>query len=162
MEIWRDLKGHEQYSVSSRGRIKNKKTGRVYVGSVNNHGYVRFDLCENGKRFVVAAHRAVAETFLQPSPGRGYVNHKDGDKTNNSIDNLEWCTPKENSVHAYTILGRQAHNKKAVKCIETGVVYESAMEAERKTGIKNGCINRCCTGQRKSTNGLKWEYAALV
>lgn len=162
MEKWRDLKGHEQYLVSSCGRIKNKKTGRIYVGSVNNRGYVRFDLCENGKRFVVAAHRVVAEAFLPTSPGRDYVNHKDGDKTNNNIDNLEWCTPKENSVHAYTILGRQANNKKAVKCLDTGIVYESAMDAERKTGIKNTNINRCCTGQRKSANGQKWEYAALV
>lgn len=162
MEKWKDLTGHNGYLVSTCGRIKNKKTGRIYNGSVNNHGYVRFDLCENGKRFAIAGHRAVAEAFLPPSAGRDCVNHKDGDKTNNSVNNLEWCTPRENVIHAYTVLGRQAHNKKPVRCIETGIVYESALDAERKTGIKNGCINRCCTGQRKSTNGLKWEYAALV
>lgn len=139
-----------------------KSIGKIFSGQVNKRGYVRFDLCENGKRFIIHGHRAVAEAFLPRIDGKPFVNHKDGDKTNNLVENLEWCTAKENSVHAYHTLGCEPINKKSVICIETGVEYESVMDAERKTGISNSLIVRCCNGQRKSTHNLHWKYAVVV
>lgn len=162
MEVWKDLLGHKEYMVSSLGRIMRKSTGKIYSGNVNGKGYVRFDLCECGQRFVVHGHRAVAEAFLENVPGKPFVNHKDGNKANNAVENLEWCTAKENSIHAFHTLGCEPINKKSVICIETGVEYESVMDAERKTGIPNGLIVRCCNGQRKSTHNLHWKYAVIV
>ena len=154
--------GHEAYSVSSNGRIMRKDTGKIYTGTVDNHGYVRFDLSEHGKRFVVAAHRAVAEAFIRKVDGKLYVNHKDGDKSNNNVQNLEWCTCSENMAHAFHVLGRSPWNKRAVQCVETGIIYDSAWEAQRQTGISNVLINRCLTGRRKSTHKLHWIYAETI
>lgn len=162
MEIWKDLVGHDQYMVSSIGRIMRKDTGKIHVGSKTNRGYIRFDISENGKRFSILCHRAVALAFIPNIHGKKEVNHKDGDKTNNTVGNLEWCTPVENMQHAFRVLGREPVNKIPVICLETGIVYESAYEAERKTGISNVQINRCCTGKRKSTRNTHWRYAGLV
>lgn len=158
MEIWKEVAGHPSYLISSFGRIKRKGKKKIHSGSINNKGYVRFDLSENGKRFVLAAHRAVAEAFIQREDGKDIVNHKDGNKRNNNVDNLEWCTCKENSIHAFSVLGIQPVNKKAVMCIETGVIYESTMDAERKTGIFASRISSCCTGKRNTTKGYHWKY----
>lgn len=162
MEVWKDLLGHKEYMVSSLGRIMRKSTGKIYLGQVNNKGYVRFDLCEDGKRFVVHGHRAVAEAFIPRISGKPFINHKDGNKTNNRVDNLEWCTAKENSIHAFHVLGCEPINKKPVICVETGMEYESIMAAERETGIPNNCIARCCNGQRVSTHHTHWKYAVVV
>jgi len=159
MEEWRDLCGHEAYSVSSNGRIMRKDTGRIYKGTVNSRGYVRFDLSEHGRRFVVAAHRAVAEAFIPKVDGKSYVNHKDGNKLNNNVQNLEWCTCSENTTHAFNVLGRKPSKRFAVKCVETGVIYDSALEAQRLTGISNVLIHRCVRGIRKSTHNSHWVYA---
>lgn len=160
METWRDMVGHPNYRISSCGRVMRKDNGRIHNGSKNNKGYIRFDLCEYGKRFVISAHRAVAEAFILKEKGKYQVNHKDGNKENNTVENLEWCTQKENTRHAFTVLGVKPINRKKVRCIETGVVYDSAMDAERRTGISNSQINQCCKGKRKTAHKMRWEYAA--
>lgn len=162
VEIWKELNGHQDYMVSSYGRIKRIDTGKIYTGTINNKGYIRFDLSENGKRFVVFGHRAVAEAFLPPDNSRSLVNHKDGNKTNNHCENLEWCTSKENSRHAFDVLGIKPVNRIPVKCIETQTVYESSYEAARQLGVNAATITRCCKGQRHKTHGLHWEYADVV
>lgn len=162
METWKELKGHQDYMVSSYGRIKRIDTGKIYAGTINNKGYIRFDLSENGKRFVVAGHRAVAEAFLPPIYGKTLVNHKDGNKCNNCVNNLEWCTPHENSMHAFHVLNVRPSKMISVMCIETGVIYESMLEAERKTGINNVLIHRCISGKRKSTHGFHWKRAEVA
>lgn len=148
--------------VSSYGRIKRIDTGKVYTGTINNKGYIRFDLSENGKHFVVAGHRAVAEAFLTRTHARDVVNHKDGNKCNNNVENLEWCTQKENSIHAVKVLKIPPSKTIPVTCVETGIVYESMLDAERKTGIKASLIYRCITGERKTTHGFHWNYAEVA
>lgn len=158
IELWKPVSGLDNYEVSNYGRVRNVNTGRILKGSQNNHGYWRYDLSIDGKRVVKSGHRLVADAFIEPVEGKDFVNHKDGCKTNNFFENLEWCTNEENMRHAFSVLGREPHNKTPVKCIETGVVYESACEAERATGISNSEINRCCRGKRPSAHGLHFEY----
>ena len=122
-ETWKPIEGAINYEVSNFGRVRNIKTKNILNGAISK-GYVRYDLSINGKRCVKAGHRLVAEAFLPQIAGKDFVNHKDGDKTNNNLANLEWCTCQENSQHAYTQLGVEPVNQKPVRCI----------------GISRGCL----------------------
>lgn len=158
-EEWKQLDNHPNYLISSFGRIKNIANNKIYNGSINNHGYVRFDLCENGKRFVIPAHRAVANAFLPKINGKNVVNHIDGCKTNNHVTNLEWCTHKENVIHAKNILKVNfGHNRKKVMCVETGIVFSSCCEAERIMNISNSLICCCANNKRPATKGYHFKY----
>ena len=100
MEQWKDVKGFENYLVSSLGNVKtiNGKLKKVVYDSKNDYGYVELWKNNKGKKFRI--HRLVAETFIPNTLGKEQVNHIDGDKKNNCISNLEWVTPKENIRHA--------------------------------------------------------------
>lgn len=106
-EVWKTLVYHgdvfsADFEVSTLGRIRNRATGTVYRLHVNRKGYAQVCLAKGRKaKLVVRAHRAVAETFLPCRRDGDVVNHKDGNKLNNRLDNLEWCTPSENTRHAY-------------------------------------------------------------
>lgn len=158
-EVWKPVKGLEKYEVSSRGCIKNITNGSILSGSINNKGYRRFDLCIGGKRNVKSGHRMVADAFLSKAPGKHYVNHIDGDKCNNNVANLEWCTHKENMIHAYSILGREQSNARPCRCIETGIAYGSTAEAARIIGMAEPSISRCCNGKRNTAGGMHWLFS---
>ena len=100
-EIWANIKDYEDYQVSNLGRIRSYKNNKVIIlkGWIQNTGYLTITL--NNKKYSV--HRLVAETFIHKEKGKDYVNHIDGNKLNNCVDNLEWCTCKENIQHAYKI-----------------------------------------------------------
>lgn len=105
-EEWRDVKGYEWlYQVSSLGRIKSIKRrytkGKVLKLFISDKRYVFIGLPCNSVCKTKRVHRLVAEAFLLNPQNKGDVNHKDGDPSNNCVDNLEWCTRKENMVHAY-------------------------------------------------------------
>ena len=95
-EIWKTT-CFKEYEASNLGRIRNAKTKRVLKGSPNQKGYMRVCLPKYGTRF---AHRVIASAFLKRPDGCTEINHKDGNKKNNRIDNLEWCTHAENMQHA--------------------------------------------------------------
>ena len=157
-EIWKIISWAPNYMISNHGNVLNLKTGKRLSGAINNKGYYRYDLCVCGKRIAKNAHRLVAEAFLPKIEGKEIINHKDGNKINNRVDNLEWCTCKENSIHAYSVLCVEAHNKKAVRCVETGEIFVSCSDAEKKTGISNAHINSCCNGHRKTAKNFHWEF----
>ncbi len=114
-EIWKpiiELEGF--YSASSHGRIRreikrtNTKSGRIRKLVKNKFGYLRVHLSIKGKKRNVSVHRLVAFAFLGPSPqGKNQVNHKDGDRINNFVQNFEWCNAKENTAHSINILGKK-------------------------------------------------------
>lgn len=114
-EIWKDVVGHEgEYQVSNMGRIKSiarnirRRDGknfpvreRILVGSHDSKGYVQVELRKDGERNIRVIHRIVADAFIPKQEGKTQINHIDGDKDNNRVDNLEWVTCQENIGHAW-------------------------------------------------------------
>jgi len=169
MEVWKDIQGYEgKYQVSSFGRVKSlpKKMGRgigymtdtiVLSACTNHNGYNIVNLCENCKPVFKQVHRLVAEAFIPNPDNKPMVNHINGDKTNNRVENLEWCTNGENQIHRHRVLG-QKQKGNAVICIETNEEYTSVLEAGKKNNIDSSSINKCCKGKRKIAGGYHWKY----
>ena len=104
MREFKEIKGFERYSVSSDGIVINNITGQILSQRKATNGYIRVNLRKGNVQYekpkTQAVHRLVAEAFLPVIPGKNCVNHLDGNKCNNALSNLEWCTPKENIEHA--------------------------------------------------------------
>ena len=142
-ETWAKINGWPNYEVSTYGNVRNVKTGRILKPVETSHGYLQVELFNNGKSKQIKIHVLVAKAFL-PDTGRNpdgtimvghhQVNHKDECKTNNNLLNLEWCDNKYNLAYSNML--------KKVQCIETGVIFESAFDAERKLNLRKGSINR--------------------
>lgn len=140
-EEWRDIAGFEgKYQVSNFGRVRSlpwpghHNKIAILKTFQQNSGYLVVTL-NGGKKKL--AHRLVAEAFLENPDKKPYVNHKDGDKTNNNLSNLEWVTPKENYKHGVSVLGRKPwRNPRKVRCLEDGQIYHSVKDAARAVGVK--------------------------
>jgi hypothetical protein len=97
---WRPVKGFEDlYQINNIGHVMNRHH-RLLTPRMNNAGYMRVGLYKNNKSHYLFVHRLVAQTFVEQEESKVFVNHKDGNKLNNSADNLEWVTPSENNIHA--------------------------------------------------------------
>lgn len=163
-EIWKDVVGYEGlYKVSSLGRVKGKKG--IIKTQYNNHKYPLLHLYKNGVSRAYTVHRLVAMAFIPNPEHKPQVNHIDGDKSNNNLDNLEWATESENQIHRYHVLGnsgydRQKHVTK-VKCIETGIVFNSIQEASFHTKTPHSNIVAACRKYKHhhTAGGYHWEYA---
>lgn len=94
MEVWKPLRNFPSYNGSSEGRIMNIRTQRILKPTINEKGYYQVCLRKNNVQYSVRVHRVIAETFLGENPGMD-VRHKDDDRLNNNMDNLEWCTRSE-------------------------------------------------------------------
>lgn len=172
-EIWKDIANFEGlYEVSNLGRIKSLPKNRgiyftkeeILKGRVGNGGYLQAILCHSdGTRKSIKFHRIVAETFIENPEDKKTVNHKDGVKTHNGAENLEWNTHGENIRHAFKIgLSNNNYVKKKVSQIKDNKVikiWESATDAKRKLGVCNCAISRCCKGELKQTGGFQWKFA---
>ena len=173
-EEYRDIKGFEGlYQVSNLGNVKSlnyRRTGKeeILKAGDNGDGYLQVVLCKGGKDKTCTVHRLVAEAFLENTNNLPEVNHKDEDKTNNNVQNLEWCSSKYNCNHGTRnrrVAEANTNNPKssiAVICISkiSGLITEfpSTAEAERITGIDHSNIAKCCNGKRKSCGGYYWMY----
>lgn len=98
-EIWKDIQDYDIYEVSNLGNVRNKITNKQLYYSNSNNGYLRVGLFKEHKRKMFAIHRLVAEAFIPNIHNKPCINHKDCDKKNNCVDNLEWCTYKENNSY---------------------------------------------------------------
>ena len=164
MEIWKNIECFEEYSVSNFGNIRNKKTGRILKPRKHTGGYMRIILCKDKKHYDRYIHRLVAQAFISNPNNLPEVNHKDEDKTNNCVENLEWCD-RVYQVNYGTFHDRMVETQrktskhsKPVKCVETGIVYISLHEAERETGILYTLICRALKGRQKTAGGYHWVY----
>ena len=156
--IWKQAYGFPDYKVSNYGIVINKY-GKIMKHKIDKHGYHTVGLCNNGKRTFILVARLVLLTFNYiDNHDSMQAHHKDEDKDNNFIGNLEWVTAKENC----NIGTRNEKCKEAVIkpiiCVETGAIYESAREAERMTGTNYGCISRVLHGKRKHAGGFTWRF----
>lgn len=163
------IKGFENYTVSTDGSVKSKfKTLKPIICK---NGYCYVNLTNKGKRTQALVHRLVAEHFIPNTTNERTVNHKNGIKTDNSVENLEWCSYSENLTHRYRVLGQPGvgkgktgifcKNSKAVLQIKDGKtlnVFYSAAEAERKTGICKAHICECCRNIRKTAGNFCWSW----
>lgn len=156
-EIWKDILEYEgKYQVSNFGEVKNIKT-KFILKPIDSHGYKYVHLCNSGKRKNKAIHRLVAIAFIPNPLNRLEVNHKDGNKTNNNVNNLEWCSRKENAVHMSRVLRK---NCKKILCIETEEVFNSIDEAANFYNKKQSGLVAVLKhyGYRKTFAGYHWQY----
>ena len=100
VQVFREIENYDNYAVSSFGRVKNTKTGRILKAGLDSHGYLTVNLCEDGVVKTHRIHRLVANAFLDNPDDKLCVDHKDNNKTNNNISNLRFATTKENSQNS--------------------------------------------------------------
>lgn len=157
-EEWRPMVDHPKFRVSSEGRVANIN-GKIYSQFVTKKGYAQINVCEFGKTFTFKVHREVAKAFLPMKDGRDQVNHKDGDKLNNRVENLEWCSAKENMQHAAHVLGFKGkpHDEIRILCVETGKEYASIHEAARQIGCARQNISSCLNKPTNTCRGYHWR-----
>jgi hypothetical protein len=140
-------------TVQNRGRMMRVK-GTVLKPSENDWGYKIVNLYKDGKQHGKQVHRLVAEAFIYPFSGE-QVNHIDGNKYNNSVENLEWCSGSENMEHAYK---NGLHSKATpVRIVELDTVFPSISEAARYVDGKVSGIWRCLSGRNKTHRGYHFE-----
>ena len=185
-EIWKDIPNYEGlYQVSNFGRIKKlnkkmivKQENRTFIYHSKERmlkpqkektGYFNVVLynATNKKHFKV--HRLVAEAFIPNPENKPQVNHIDGNKQNNCVSNLEFCTNGENQIHAWgtglqkRYIGKENPKSKKVKQFDINNKYiktwDCIREVERTLKIKNYNITSCCKGKRKTAGGYIWRYA---
>lgn len=176
MEIWKNIKGYENfYEVSNYGRVRGKKRTTI-DGKVLDGGILFGALSDNyhivnlqGKTYRV--HRLVANAFIPNPDGKPHINHKDCDKLNNFVDNLEWCTPYENVHHALkkgrndlSIIERRRPVAQFTLNNELVQIHESLLAASLSLGDKSyrPNIRNVCYGKRKIAYGYMWKFVEKV
>ena len=178
-ETWKDIKGYVGlYQVSSLGRVRS--IPRKYMQKeikllkpTERFGYLHVWLCKGGVSKCKRVHRLVAENFIKKiNLEQNIVNHKDGNKQNNRVENLEWCTQKENIQHAiknglfnfdaYKLLRNKKNvGRNVIQFDKKGNLikeWKSIAEAEKYFGVKTSHISECCNGKYKTTMGYIWRY----
>ena len=164
MERFAKIKGYPKYEVSSDGYVKSLTTNRIMKPSEAYGGYLHVKLFDGRKHHSKAVHRIVAESFAEGPYDGLEVNHIDGNKHNNSLDNLEWCTHSENTRHAIRTglfipykLPPRPHEGRRVRIVETGQVFDSLTRcADSIGGVKQG-IYQCLAGTKKTYKGYRYE-----
>lgn len=161
LEVWKDVVGYDGlYQVSNMGRVKNIETQQVLKHFICN-GYPRVGLSKENKHKNFYVHRLMAQAFLKNPNSHPQINHKDEVKTNNYIDNIEWCSQKYNLNYG-TARQRMvyARSKPIIQKNKQGEIikaYPSASQAQRETGISDRNICGCLNGNRKLAGGFMWE-----
>lgn len=164
-EIWRDIIGYEGlYQVSNFGNVKSLGNGicktkeKIMKARKNKWGYLYLNLSKGGKKKTYTIHRLVAHAFLPNPYNLPQVNHKDEDKTNNRVDNLEFCSAKSNCNYGTRNIRSAEKRYKKVLCVEKCKIYPSLKEAAKQTGISISSLSMACTGKYKTVFGFQWRY----
>lgn len=167
-EIWRDIKGFEgKYQVSNLGRVMSlnynqKGFKKPLKPMIDNVGYSKVNLRKDGKQHIKYVHRLVAEAFIPNPSNKPVVNHKDEDKLNNHVENLEWCTIGYNSTFGTAIERRSKKlSKKVAQYSEDGSlvkIWKNAREVNQWYKTNPTSIAKVCRGEKDSYYGYIWKY----
>lgn len=165
-EIWKEIDGFDgDYMVSNLGRVKSVRRNIILRQSIRN-GYERVTLCANNSQKDYYIHRLVAHAFIPNPNNYPIVNHKDENRTNNRVDNLEWCTRKYNASYGTrNIRTAIKQSKKVYQYDMEGnllEIFPSCISVQRKLGYKQGTISSCCLGKIKSYKGFIFKYEKNV
>ena len=178
-ENWKfiPIEGFQEYEVSDCGRIRHNS--KILKPSLTR-GYYSIGLVSTTHtRKTIHVHKLVALSFIPNPQNKQWINHKDCNKTNNHVENLEWCTPSENLIHSWkngrtvftermrrvavaSVLREVEKQKKRVLCLYNGQIietYESASEAARQIHGSQAHISDCCNGKRYTHKGFSWAWA---
>lgn len=172
MENWQKVGRNSNYSVSDSGQVRRDDTNHIKEPRLNRYGYDVVDLYKNGNRQTERIHRLVAEAFIPNPDNKPEVNHKDGNKRNNHISNLEWATKRENIDHAvkhglrtpsYGMRGKKnpnggAHGK-PVRVVETGEIFKNIKECSVCKNCRAIGITNCLHGRQHTHRGMHFEFA---
>lgn len=162
-EIWKDIQGYEGlYQVSNLGRVKRVTTGRILKGGKDKYGYLIVNLYKYSVGSIKTIHRLVAEAFIPNPENKPQVNHVDENKTNNSLDNLEWMTAKENTNHGTR--NERSGKSQSIPIIATNLKTGESMEfygsneCARQLGLHQASITKVLKGRLKQTGGYTFKY----
>ncbi len=183
IEKWKDIQGYEgMYQVSNMGRVKSLERitkfknrdytrieqEKILTPAKHHKGYLKAQLRKNGKNKAFFIHRLVAQSFIPNPENKSTVNHKNGIKTDNRVENLEWMSNQENMKHAYDNNIRnndkvsEAKWKKVAQYSLDGQlikIYDSVKQAvEENKGFRQSGISSCARGTYKTSHGYVWKY----
>lgn len=184
MEKWKEIENYEEfYEVSNEGRVR-RKSGYVKSGIKNNerryiegkilkqnkkrNGYLTVDLSKEHKVKTISIHRLVAKAFIENPKDLPQVNHKNGNKMDNRVENLEWVTSSENRKHSFDT-GLQKSRAKRIRCKQLDMTFEGSYKAaeyinekdfknSKRVKSMSAKIRAACIGLQKEAYGYTWEY----
>ena len=185
-EIWKNIEGYPNYQVSNMGRVKRLSTGyyrrteKILKPQLQNNGYLHIKLSQKDKTKCILVHRLVAQVFIPNPNNLPQVNHINEDKTDNRVENLEWCTQKYNINYGNGISKRVKTNKENGTYKKIGEInskirsksilqfskdnsfirkWDCIMDIQRELGYDNKQICSCLKNRQKTAKGFKWVYA---
>ena len=185
-EIWKEIKGYPNYQVSNMGRVKRLSTGyyrrteKILKPQLQNNGYLHIKLSQKDKTKCILVHRLVAQVFIPNPNNLPQVNHINEDKTDNRVENLEWCDRKYNINYGNGISKRVKTNKENGTYKKIGEInskirsksilqfskdnsfirkWDCIMDVQRELGYSNKQICSCLKNRQKTAKGFKWVYA---
>lgn len=179
-EIWVNIgEGGGKYEVSNIGRVKSFQhtpIGRLLKPN-DVKGYHRVVICDGVNQAQRMIHQLVAKAFIPNPENKPHINHKNGIRNDNSVQNLEWCTISENAIHSFRVLGHinplkgrfgkdhptygkgvLIRPKRRVKCDNFDISFDSMGEAARELGVSHSHISLVCRGKALSAQGLSFRY----